>query len=574
MGRFNLLDEPWISVVTDYKGTTKEVSLKEFFNNAHLYIDLAGDMKTQDFAILRLLLAVMHTVFSRFDAHGKKYDYIELDDRFKQVEKIEEEDVKDYTEDLYNTWFDLWESEKFPGIINEYLEKWRDRFYLFDEKYPFFQVIADDIKKPKINKSKPTEIAGKNINRLISESGNKSAIFSCKYEYQGNKDFLTYSQVTRWLITFQGYTGLSDKTIFGKQKYKVSKGWLYDIGGINLGGSNLFETLMLNCVLAHDENNNLINIQKPCWEFSSSEVIQNYFCDDSINNLASLYTAWSRGIYIDPNINLNYRFLCHVVKLPEINHGDKFLEPMTVWEYNFKGDNKGKYTPRKHILNKAMWRSFGLIMINEAESNQRKPGVIEWINKIKIIAQNNNKKFDKLNSMIFATSMQDDGNPKSRVPTDEIIDSLSINEYVITDLEKDGWVIRINDVVNETKGVIENCYKNFLKDVFEIRAGKNKKDFNDNDKRKISEKVEELYFKIDTPFRKWIASIEYKDNKEEKITEWREKLKYIVEYEAKLVFQNGTSRDYMGIVEDGKVKNIATVYNNFIHFLYKKIGRK
>ena len=197
MGRFNLLDEPWISVVTDYKGTTKEVSLKEFFNNAHLYIDLAGDMKTQDFAILRLLLAVMHTVFSRFDAHGKKYDYIELDDRFKQVEKIEEEDVKDYTEDLYNTWFDLWESEKFPGIINEYLEKWRDRFYLFDEKYPFFQVIADDIKKPKINKSKPTEIAGKNINRLISESGNKSAIFSCKYEYQGNKDFLTYSQVTR-----------------------------------------------------------------------------------------------------------------------------------------------------------------------------------------------------------------------------------------------------------------------------------------------------------------------------------------------------------------------------------------
>lgn len=50
MSRFNLLDEPWISVVYDEKGTTKEVSLQELFINAHQYKDLAGDTKTQDFA--------------------------------------------------------------------------------------------------------------------------------------------------------------------------------------------------------------------------------------------------------------------------------------------------------------------------------------------------------------------------------------------------------------------------------------------------------------------------------------------------------------------------------------------
>ena len=38
MGEFNLLDEGWISVVTDYKGTTKPVGMKEFFENAHEYI--------------------------------------------------------------------------------------------------------------------------------------------------------------------------------------------------------------------------------------------------------------------------------------------------------------------------------------------------------------------------------------------------------------------------------------------------------------------------------------------------------------------------------------------------------
>ena len=57
MGQFNLLDEGWISVVTDYKGTTKLVGMKEFFENAHNYIALAGDTPTQDFAVMRFLLA-------------------------------------------------------------------------------------------------------------------------------------------------------------------------------------------------------------------------------------------------------------------------------------------------------------------------------------------------------------------------------------------------------------------------------------------------------------------------------------------------------------------------------------
>ena len=70
MGKFNLLDESWLSVVLDETGTTKEVSLREVFKNAHLYKDLAGDTKTQDFAVLRVLLAVLHTVFSRFDARS------------------------------------------------------------------------------------------------------------------------------------------------------------------------------------------------------------------------------------------------------------------------------------------------------------------------------------------------------------------------------------------------------------------------------------------------------------------------------------------------------------------------
>ena len=63
MERYNLLDEKWISVLAD--NGEKMVSLTELFEQAHELIGLAGDMKMQDFAVMRILLAVLHTVFSR-----------------------------------------------------------------------------------------------------------------------------------------------------------------------------------------------------------------------------------------------------------------------------------------------------------------------------------------------------------------------------------------------------------------------------------------------------------------------------------------------------------------------------
>ena len=134
MSRFNLLDEPWISVVYDEKGSTKDVSLQDLFTNAHQYKELAGDTKTQDFAVLRVLLAVLHTVFSRFDVDGNVYEYLTIDERWNQLEPVDEMDIENYVEALYETWEKLWANKIFPNIVNQYLEKWRDRFYLFDEK--------------------------------------------------------------------------------------------------------------------------------------------------------------------------------------------------------------------------------------------------------------------------------------------------------------------------------------------------------------------------------------------------------------------------------------------------------
>lgn len=76
---FNLLREPWVRVRTQ-DGTIRTVSLTDALLHAHAYVDLAGEMPTQDAAMLRLQLAVLHTVFSRVDGNGVPAPFEETED--------------------------------------------------------------------------------------------------------------------------------------------------------------------------------------------------------------------------------------------------------------------------------------------------------------------------------------------------------------------------------------------------------------------------------------------------------------------------------------------------------------
>lgn len=68
---FNLLTEPWVRVRLP-DNTVQEVSLTDALVHAQEYMDLAGEMPTQDAAMLRLLLAVLFTVFSRVNEVGSR----------------------------------------------------------------------------------------------------------------------------------------------------------------------------------------------------------------------------------------------------------------------------------------------------------------------------------------------------------------------------------------------------------------------------------------------------------------------------------------------------------------------
>lgn len=573
MHEFNLLEEPWISVIVDDLGHTKLASMIDVFHSAHEYKALAGDMKAQDFSILRLLLAVLHTVFARYDTKG-----------YARTFDPDEDEAEDFDEESIDIWKEVWQARCFPNIVCDYLDNWHNRFYLFDDEYPFMQVLAEDISSDKLKENKhkekkPTPISGKYINRLISESNNKIALFSPKGN-EKDKNHLTCAELARWLVTLQGYVGNLDKAFFDTKKYKVSKGWLFDLGGITLAGSNLFETLMLNWVAANPYQS-AASVQKPCWEYSGAKNIQHAFSNTRVDNIAQLYTRWSRAVYIPSRKDENEPFTLSLVKLPDLDHKNAFIEPMTLWEYNKTGVNKDTFTPRKLRIKKprvkkqrvkqqrteeAMWRSYSLLTLTHSLDDSEKyhrPEVISWLDCISPCIENSH-------IVLEAISVKDNGSELSPVLTDEVYDNLYVHEELITDVGNDGWVYRVNHEINHTETAVSKTYEHFLQDMCDIQ---NRSD--DNSATFIDRTINHVYFLLDRPFRDWLAGINPSDSKNECCDRWRATVKQLLKEEASQMVANANTRDLNGITVTEKTsgaattKNIITAYNAFIYRLNK-----
>lgn len=559
MGRFNLIDTPWIVVMTKSDGSTKEVSLIELFTNAHQYLRLAGETPAQDFAVLRFLLAILHTVFSRFDGNGVIHNGIEVDEKFLQTKFLkDEEEIDEYKDQLLDMWSELWNKEKLPSIIIEYLMKWYDRFFLFSDKYPFYQVSEAELNSRDISLDNTTVINVKFINRLISESNNKVDLFSPMSD--SYKNYHDNSSFARWLIAYQGYTGRSEKCKFPGMTVSASHGWLLGLGSIYLNGKNIKETLLLNLVLPAEEVTDSEIYQRPLWELGFDEKLRS-LDPPHPHNLAELYTNWSRLIWINPeewssSDNKDIR----TIQLPGINSQDFFLEKMTLWQFPKSGPNKQHFIPKTHVVGNSFWRSFGNTTLpNSKEDNHRRPGIIDWHN---ILVDKN--LIDERNVKITAVGLGYNRDASSMVNSD-IYDELNLHDKVLSDELDDGWVIRITDEVELIKATIEKTLKWFVNDILFIRQMK----FSEVG----SKYIDEAYYEIDEPFRNWVESIHPEDEKSVAVQRWRSQLREIIKGEADKFVKNASSRDYLGRVKDSRTVNIAESYNKFIAILNNQIKR-
>lgn len=185
---FNLIEEPWIRVMKeDLQVDT--LSLRDTLFRCQEYMDLGGENQPQNFAMLRFLLALTYTVFSRVDEKGHENDISEI------------ADPDEAKGEIFRRWRELWNLGHFPREpFEEYFEKWHDRFWLFDPERPFWQVpSANGGTKYKVTK----------LISDISESNNKIRIFASR-SGEGAR-CISFEEAARNLLFVNGFDDTSGK---------------------------------------------------------------------------------------------------------------------------------------------------------------------------------------------------------------------------------------------------------------------------------------------------------------------------------------------------------------------------
>lgn len=348
---FNLLDEPWIKVVTKTK-EEKLVSLTDAFVNGHKYLSLAGETLLQDNAVLRFLIAVSVTIMYRYDIDGKELLLRDRDDALMRFRST-------------------WEEGKFfEAPIMKYFEKWHDRFFLIGGERPFYQVSAEYIKEMDVKPDKKKNPHGKLItiepygesdklgwigaaafNGEILQSGNSLSPFADKGIEKRQE--MTLDEAARWLIFYQNYADCSSK-IPGKW----NAGMTFASSGANIHpiGHTLFETVML-CSVLLDINQNVYPDISPVWEKDSYNPI-NYspYGEAQPDNLPELYTQLSRKAVI----HLNGSFVDGMFVAAGDRYGttNAFIEPMFAFHPDAKDKSGMLLRPNRLPNNCVGWKEY------------------------------------------------------------------------------------------------------------------------------------------------------------------------------------------------------------------------
>lgn len=482
---FNLVDEPWIKVIT-LEGNNAELSLRELFHKAHTLRALANDTATQDFAILRVLLAILQrSIVDRLD----DYEYPS------------------------EAWGDLWDVKCMPtDEIDDYLDKWHDRFDLFDPEKPFMQV-AD---------MQATNGSVSEVKKLIADIPDGLPLFSQRSVE--DLDSIGYAEAARWLIHVHAFdtsgikTGVvGDPLAKGGKSYPIGTGWVGGLGGVYLEGGNLLETLILNLCLCSDCRDNCNEFPDadddlPVWEQSPKTP-----GDDRRypGGYADLCTWQSRRCLLKASRGqVNNVILTNGDKLEA--HNKRSIEPMTAWRRSQPQEKKLKitpvYLPLQHQSGKAMWRGLTSLLPSAGRQENEQfiaPGVVLWASFL--AGTNGGRKLRRGERIrIHATGLV--YGVQNSVISELVDDVLYINSSLLSEEGADAV-----EVAKSCMGATEEAVKAFgkLAERVELAAGL---DSQLSSGPREAAKAE-AYYELDGAFRVWLSQLT-PESLHKKQTEW------------------------------------------------------
>lgn len=298
---FNLIDEPWIPCLMP-NTCLQEFGLQEVLLRAPEIREIFHTSPLVVTAVHRLLLAILHRNFG--------------------------------PENLA-AWKELWERGSFDAqVLQQYFDRWRERFFLFHPERPFYQV-------PKMEDAKvhPVQLLA-----LEAAAGNNPTLFD--HHFTGLPANFSPAQAACYLLARQAYS-----IGFGKSKpFYFSDSPLIRGYSISILGDNLFQTLTLNLLPVNREQPfPVTGDDLPTWELPQ---LPN---PDPRGNLITgfiSYLTWqSRRIHLIPEGNPPVVRFCQIQqgwKLPELAPLDPFK--------SYRRDEKQGMVSRSLSPERAVWR--------------------------------------------------------------------------------------------------------------------------------------------------------------------------------------------------------------------------
>lgn len=473
MTSFNLIDQPWIPVLTG-TGEQEQVSISTALTQASSFVRIGAELATVSIAIQRLLQAILLRVAQPLPRSR---------------------------EDRAERWAQWWEDGGLPAAdIERYLSTWYDRFDLFHPQTPFFQVPGLSLKSG----------AGSGLYKIIADVPAGTKFFTTRSGDAISR--LSFAEAAAWLVHAQAFDCAGIKSgVLGDDRVKDGKShsfgypaWSGAIGIISVEGINLGETLLLNLDLTATSSDDA-----PAWETAPQRIASDGIYPAPIG-AAQVWTWPSRMIrLLTEDTDVVDVVLSNGEKLTPQNRNA--VEPMTSWK---RSDVQSKklggdvFMPVGHDPTRAAWRSLsGLLAQSPTGIHEQRDaaGVLKWISILKgeeIIP-------DDLPVRLRCVAMIYGSNASTF--SQDFDDPVALQVATLTSATLRS--LSVDAVEAARRGILS--LRDFARNV-ELAAG----DSGDDVPGKIQGLEVDAYDQLRTPFEEWLGSLTSDTDTEVAATDW------------------------------------------------------
>lgn len=356
--RFNLLDERWIPVITK-ENTTGEISIMDALIHADDYASIDCEYPSENFAITRLLIAILYSSIDFDTKHWRQYWNIGFDEQ----------------------------------KLKAYADYWHERFYLIHPEYPFMQAPNIMIKD---NRILP-------LTKLIPNVGDGEVFYTKSSESVNTLDFAT---AAGYLLQSLWYDpcGAHPACVGDPREGKVasSKGRVYPtmpllgtMTGIICRGRNLKETLLLSAPSSDSQSlsqhypERVVggDTDRPLWEKMPLQVggsDKNHRTRPT--GVVNCLTFPTRRIRLFSDGDRIDGCIITAGDAVELSQAMS-CEQMCAWKLVEDKERKGIMVmkPVQRSQERALWRGMSSLLAGkeEFENNQyNRPPILEWFDEV------------------------------------------------------------------------------------------------------------------------------------------------------------------------------------------------